>query len=100
MQEGLLPTFFNTANNLDYVGPYPEPKYYGADFMSADDRDQDLAWHEEQKDKIFHNKQELLAYGIDDVSVLRQACCAFRNLFLKLVKMEPFRQGFNNIVYL
>jgi len=54
--------------------------------MSADDRAQFLAWYEEQKDKMFHNKEGLLAYCIDDVSVLRQACCAFRNLFLKLVK--------------
>jgi hypothetical protein len=46
--------------------------------------------HEEQKGKIFHNKKELLAYCMDDVTVLRQACCAFRNLFLRLVKMDPF----------
>jgi len=30
---------------------------------------------------------------MDDVNVLRQACCAFRNLFLKLVKMDPFREA-------
>ena len=30
---------------------------------------------------------------MDDVNVLRQACCAFRNLFFKLVKMDPFRQA-------
>jgi len=52
-----------------------------------------LKWYEEQNDKIFYNKQELLAYCIDDVNVLRQACCAFKNLFLKLVKMDPFRQA-------
>ena len=34
-----------------------------------------------------------MAYCMDDVNVLRQACCAFRNLFLKLVKMDPFRQA-------
>jgi len=28
-----------------------------------------------------------------DINVLTQACCAFRNLFLKLVKMVPFRQA-------
>jgi hypothetical protein len=28
-----------------------------------------------------------------DVNVLKQACCAFRNLFLKLVKMDPFREA-------
>jgi hypothetical protein len=28
-----------------------------------------------------------------DVNVLRQACCAFRNLFLKLVKTDPFMEA-------
>jgi len=43
--------------------------------------------------KIFRNKGELLVSCMDDVSVLRQACCAFRNLFLKLVKTVPFREA-------
>ena len=33
-----------------------------------------------------------MAYCLDDVNVVRQAYCAFRNLFFKLVKMDPFRQ--------
>ena len=61
--------------------------------MSGDERSQFLEWYEEQKVKIVCNKQELLAYCMDDVNVLRHACCAFRNLFLKLVKMDPFRQA-------
>jgi len=88
------PHFFNTANNLDYVGSHPETNFYGADFMSGVERTQFSAWYEWVKDKIFNNREELLAYCIDDVNVLRQACCAFRNLFLKLVKMDPFRQAF------
>jgi len=27
---------------------------------------------------------------MDDVNVLRQAFCAFRHLFIKLVKIDPF----------
>jgi hypothetical protein len=61
--------------------------------MSADERAQFLEWHRKQKGKVFSNKEELLAYCMDDVNVLRQACCAFRNLFLKLVKMDPFREA-------
>ena len=41
----------------------------------------------------FNNREELLAYCMDDVNVLRQACCAFWNLFLKLIKMDHFRQA-------
>jgi hypothetical protein len=93
MQSGVLPHSFNTANNLDYVGYHPEPKYYGAGFMSGDDRAQFSARYEGVKDRIFNSKEELLAHCMDDVNVLRQACCAFRYLFLKLVKMDPFRQA-------
>ena len=92
-KKGYYPHFLNTASTLDYVGSYPEAKYYGADYMSGDERSQFLAWYEEQKRKIFHNKEELLSYCMDDVDVLRQACCAFRNLFFKLVKTDPFRQA-------
>jgi G:T-mismatch repair DNA endonuclease (very short patch repair protein) len=60
--------------------------------MSADERAQFLEWHQGQEGKVFSNK-ELLAYCMDDVNVLRQACCAFRNLFLKLFKMDPFREA-------
>jgi len=28
-KKGYYPYFFNTADNLDYVGPYPEPKFCG-----------------------------------------------------------------------
>ena len=59
--------------------------------MSGDELAQFLEWYEEQKDKTFWNKQ-LLAYCMDDVNVMRQAWCAFRNLF-KLVKLGPFRQA-------
>jgi len=55
-KKGYYPHFYNTANNLDYVEPYPETKYYGANLISGDERAQFLAWYEEQKDKIFNNK--------------------------------------------
>jgi len=93
MKKGYYPHFFETANKLDYVGFHPEHKYYRADFISGDERTQFLAWCEGGKVKIFNNAEELLAYCMDDVSVLRQACCSFRKLYLKLVKMNPFRKA-------
>jgi hypothetical protein len=39
-KKGYYPHFLNTANNLENVGPYPEPKFYGADYMSGDERAQ------------------------------------------------------------
>jgi hypothetical protein len=59
---------------------------------SGEERAQFLEFLLGTKIKIFINKEEVLAYYMDDVNVLRQAYCAFRNLVLKLVKMDPFRQ--------
>ena len=64
-EEGVLFSLFKTANNMDYMGAYPEPKFYGADYMSGDERAQFLERYEKQKDEIFCNKQELLAYCMD-----------------------------------
>jgi len=53
--------------------------------LSGEERVKFLSWFQEQKDKSFRNKRELWKY---DVNVQRQSCFAFRNLFLKLVKMD------------
>ena len=60
---------------------------------SCYDRAQFLVRYARMKDKTFNTKMELLVYCMDDVNVLRQACCAFRNLFLNLVEINPFRHA-------
>jgi hypothetical protein len=52
-----------------------------------------LERYEVNKCKVFCNKQELFDHCMDDVNVLRQACCVFRNLCMKLIEMDPFRQA-------
>jgi hypothetical protein len=47
--------------------------------LSDDEAAQTFARYE-PKNKMFRNKEELLANCRDDVNVLRQACFAFRNL--------------------
>ncbi|KAL5014751.1 hypothetical protein ScPMuIL_009021 [Solemya velum] len=34
LKKGYFPHFFNTTANQKYVGPYPDPHYYGIDYMS------------------------------------------------------------------
>jgi len=43
---------FNTVENLDYVSSLPEPKFYGADFMSGNERTQFSAWYAGLKTKF------------------------------------------------
>jgi len=51
-----FPHLFNTKANLDYVGPIPDIKYYGADEMSEGERKEFMAWYNEQKVKVFDNR--------------------------------------------
>jgi hypothetical protein len=55
------------------VGPYPETEFYGGDSMFVDERAQFLESYEEQKGKLFRNKDELLTNYMDEVNVFGQA---------------------------
>ena len=73
---------------MNYVGPYPESEFYGADSMPAE-RAQFMQWHKEQKGKLFCNKDELLAYCMDDLNVLRQACWRLEICFCNWLRWTP-----------
>ena len=84
---------FNTNANLDYVGPIPDIKNYGADEMSDGERREFMAWYNEQKLKVFDSRRVLEPYCHDDVTVLRQACRVFRREFLEIGNIEVFLEA-------
>jgi hypothetical protein len=71
------PHFFNTKENIDYVGPIPDIRYYGADAMSDAERNEFLQCYKTPKTEIFNNRRVLEEYCQADVTVLRQACLVF-----------------------
>jgi hypothetical protein len=48
LKKGYFPHYFNTKANQGYEGPYPEARFYGADYMSTKDRATFLVWHSEK----------------------------------------------------
>jgi len=72
-KKGYYLPVFKTASTLNYECSYPEPESYGAEFMSVDERAQFLEWYQDHTGKVLWTKDELLAYCIDEVNVLRQA---------------------------
>ncbi|MES9881304.1 MAG: DNA polymerase, partial [Sedimenticola sp.] len=84
LKKGSFPHFFNTAENQEYVGPIPDPKYYGIDQMSPENRHNFLQWHKEQatQNVQFDFQKEILEYCWSDVHILTQACLKFRQLLL------------------
>lgn len=90
--KGYYPHYFNTSENFNYVGPMPDPKFYGVDSMKGDDRKVFLEWYEKQKENIFDNKLELVKYCKQDVNILRLACLKFKLLLIELTGVDPFDQ--------
>ncbi len=82
LKKGWFPHYFNTKENQSYVGPYPDAKYYGHDFMGANERAELLTWLSERKDEVFDFRKEILEYCRSDVDILRQACLTFRELLM------------------
>jgi hypothetical protein len=88
-----FPYYFNTKTNLDYLGPIPAIKYFGADEMSDGDGKDFMSRYNEQKGKAFDCRYVLEQYCQDDVTVLRQACQIFRRNFIEIGNMEVFLEA-------
>ncbi|XP_060564754.1 uncharacterized protein LOC132723964 [Ruditapes philippinarum] len=82
LKKGWFPHYFNTSENQNYVGPYPDAQCYGHDFMSEKERAELLVWLSERKDDVFDFRKEMLDYCRSDVDILRQACLKFRELLM------------------
>jgi len=87
------PHYFNTNENMNYVGEISAVSYYLTDAMSAKERAEFLAWYESQRSAVFDNRNVLEAYCQDDVTVLRQACIVFRREFIEIGNVDVFTES-------
>jgi G:T-mismatch repair DNA endonuclease (very short patch repair protein) len=83
-EKGDFPHLFNIRANQNYIGNFPDIKYYDIDSKSPKERNELIKWHASQKGKIFNFNQEIIKYCINDVKILREACTHFRDMVLHL----------------
>jgi hypothetical protein len=91
--EIVVPHYFNTEENLNYVGPIPGVSYYGVKEMSDAERTEVVEWYEGQKSKIFDNMHVHESYCQDDVNVLRQACHVLTHEIIRVGYIEVFLEA-------
>jgi hypothetical protein len=84
------PYFFNTRENLNYVGHIPDIALYGVDAMSVSESQEFMPWYEKQKDQVFDKRRSLEDYCQVDLTVLREACTIFRRDFIEIGNIEFF----------
>ena len=100
MKKGFYPHMFNTPDNADYIGIYPDKSYYGHEYFSIRKKEElGLGkFYETNKHKIFDQKYELESYCISDVNILMEGCLKFRSIVMEQTKLnnddigvDPFR---------
>ena len=91
LAKGYFPHKFNTDENQNYIGKYPDEKYYGPEVMAKKEREKFFEWYKTTKDQTFNFKEEMYKYCKSDVDILRRGCLKLRELFMKISNIDPFQ---------
>jgi len=83
------PHYFNTEDNIIYIGPLPDVSYYVVNEMVEGEWNEFLEWYATQENP-FDNRRVLEQYCQDNVTVLMQACRVFRREFMKIGNLDFF----------
>ena len=97
LKKGHFPHFFNTPYNLArYNGPLPALKYFGGANMSTGGYKDLKEWHKQAlitySSKPYNMLREMDEYCESDVRLLKAGVMKFRELFLELTSIDPFKQ--------
>lgn len=84
LKKGYFPHLFNTNENKNYVGKYPDKEYYGVKFFSKKKLEAFDKWYEKVKDNVFDFDKELNSYCLSDVELLAAGCLTFRDIIMNL----------------
>ena len=91
LAKGHFPHKFNTPENQNYVGKYPEPECYGYETMKKKEKEEFMKWYTSVKDQNFNFRDEMHKYCKSDVDILRRGCLKLRELFLQVANIDPFQ---------
>ena len=91
LSKGYFPHEFNTDENQNYSGSYPDKKYYGYKIMTKKNKVDFDKWYESIQGKTFNFKEQMYKYCKSDVDILRRGCIQLMKLFLEIAGIDPFK---------
>jgi hypothetical protein len=94
--KGFFPYLFVKKDNFKYVGPFPDPSFYGIDEMSEQKREEFFEWYRLQKGKVFNFREEIARYCQQDVEILFQGVETFRRLLRDLTMSKKRKKIFSD----
>tara|TARA_B110000902_G_scaffold151118_1_gene173718 strand:- start:29 stop:3553 length:3525 start_codon:yes stop_codon:yes gene_type:complete len=93
LKKGFFPHYHNTAENFNYIGKIPDMKYFGYNGMNTQKREEFIKWWVAKRltNYTWNQYEEMKAYCISDVDILRRSCIIFRQLYLDICDIDPFQ---------
>ena len=91
LTKGYFPHQFNTDDNQNYVGKYPDKEFYGYEQMKMEEKQAFDDWYKTVENEKFDFKKEMYLYCKSDVVILRQGCLKLRELFINHTQIDPFQ---------
>ena len=89
--KGYFPHKFNTDEDQNYIGLYPDKQFYGYEEMKKIDKEKFDEWYETTNNKTFNFEKEMYKYCNSDVDILRRGCTKLRELFMQIAHIDPFQ---------
>ena len=93
LKKGFFPHYFNIKKNYNYVGKVPALKYFGYNSMKTKQRKELIKWWVGKRatNYVWDQAKEMREYCISDVDILKRCCIKFRQQFLDVANIDPFR---------
>ncbi len=91
-KKGFFPHLFNKKENFNYIGEWPDQKYYNSEFFSVKKKQMFDKWYVENQHLRFDFKKELEDYCKSDVRLLMEGCLKFSSIIKDISGIEPFSQ--------
>ena len=93
LKKGFFPHYYNTAENYYYEGKIPALRHFGYNNMSEKKREELIKFWVVKRATNYKWSQydEMKAYCISDVDILRRSCIIFRELYLEICDIDPFK---------
>ena len=93
LAKGWFPYAFNTFENINYVGEWPRPEFYDLRKFSTHETAKFWEWYNEQKEKVFNIRDELISYCEMDVNILLRCVMYFRDMLMEISGIDPYTRA-------
>lgn len=91
LRKGFFPYHFNIPEFQDYRGPIPDLSYFDVEFKNEKTLQELRDWHASWQGREWVLRDEMIAYGVNDVVILAEALESYYRVCVKDYDIDPLK---------